>query len=221
MLTHQRWRTSSSSRTTLAASSGWVFPRFKLNSVGPAVFSTSSPPLFTLLQQAEVPEDSDDDDPDEVFGLTTMLNLTERKVTPLASITDSLWWNYSFQSPKLCLCCFQGVHCVEEVKELILNQCEKNSTHSMTEQLEKILNDTSKPVGLLLSERFINVPPQIALPLHKHLQWVLFVHIYIYLYLLSFNTRLILTVWQQMWSINLFRRLQTNKTSLPLSAGMK
>lgn len=43
-----------------------------------------------MLQQAEVPEDSDDDgDPDEVFGLTTMVNLTERKVTPLAAITDS------------------------------------------------------------------------------------------------------------------------------------
>lgn len=33
------------------------------------------------FQQAEVPEDSDDDDPDEVFGFITMLNLTERKVT--------------------------------------------------------------------------------------------------------------------------------------------
>ncbi|TNN03433.1 protein BCCIP homolog [Takifugu flavidus] len=99
--------------------------------------------IGSVVRQAEVPEDSDDDgEPDEVFGLTTMLNLTERK----------------------------GVKCVEEVKELILNQCEKNSTHSMMEQLEKVLNDTSKPVGLLLSERFINVPPQIALPLHKHLQ---------------------------------------------------
>lgn len=38
-----------------------------------------------MLQQAEVPEDSDDDgDPDEVFGLTTMLNLTERKVNGIS-----------------------------------------------------------------------------------------------------------------------------------------
>lgn len=131
----------------------------------------------SLLQQAEVPEDSDDDDPDEVFGLTTMLNLTERKVTPLAYITNSLWLLFILVL-KLSVCCCQGVHCVEEVKELILNQCEKNSTHSVTEQLEKILNDASKPVGLLLSERFINVPPQIALPLHKHLQLVLLVRIY-------------------------------------------
>uniref|UniRef100_A0A672FH78 Protein BCCIP homolog n=1 Tax=Salarias fasciatus TaxID=181472 RepID=A0A672FH78_SALFA len=98
----------------------------------------------SVIKQAEVPEDSDDDDPDEVFGFITMLNLTERKVT--------------------------GVQCVEEVKELIVDQCEKNAGHSVTEQLEQILSDTSKPVGLLLSERFINVPPQIALPLHKQLQ---------------------------------------------------
>ncbi|KAM6897879.1 protein BCCIP homolog [Xenentodon cancila] len=96
----------------------------------------------SVIKQAEVPEDSDDDDPDEVFGFITMLNLTERK----------------------------GVPCVEEIKELIVDQCEKNAAHSLTEQLEKIFSDTSKPVGLLLSERFINVPPQIALPLHKQLQ---------------------------------------------------
>ncbi|KAM9426255.1 protein BCCIP homolog isoform 2-T2 [Pholidichthys leucotaenia] len=96
----------------------------------------------SVIRQAEVPEDSDDEDPDEVFGFITVLNLTERK----------------------------GVQCVEEVKELILDQCEKSAAHSVTEQLEQILNDTSKPVGLLLSERFINVPPQIALPLHKQLQ---------------------------------------------------
>uniref|UniRef100_A0A1A8Q831 Protein BCCIP homolog n=1 Tax=Nothobranchius rachovii TaxID=451742 RepID=A0A1A8Q831_9TELE len=96
----------------------------------------------SVIKQAEVPEDSDDDDPDEVFGFIAMLNLTERK----------------------------GVRCVEDIKELILDQCEKNASHSVTEQLEQILNDTSKPVGLLLSERFINVPPQIALPLHTQLQ---------------------------------------------------
>ncbi|XP_013862499.1 protein BCCIP homolog [Austrofundulus limnaeus] len=99
--------------------------------------------IGSVIKQAEVPEDSDDDeDPDEVFGFITMLNLTERK----------------------------GVQCVEEVKELIVDQCEKNAPHSVTEQLQQILNDTTKPVGLLLSERFINVPPQIALPLHKQLQ---------------------------------------------------
>uniref|UniRef100_A0A6Q2WZ24 Protein BCCIP homolog n=2 Tax=Esox lucius TaxID=8010 RepID=A0A6Q2WZ24_ESOLU len=100
--------------------------------------------IGSVIRQAEVPEDSDDEgDPaDEVFGFISMLNLTERK----------------------------GVQCVKEVKDLILGQCEKSCPHSVTDELEKVLDDTSKPVGLLLSERFINVPPQIALPLHKQLQ---------------------------------------------------
>ncbi|XP_056285348.1 protein BCCIP homolog [Pseudoliparis swirei] len=97
--------------------------------------------IGSVIKQAEVPEDSDDEDPDEVFGFITLLNLTERK----------------------------DVQCVEELKELILDQCEKCSTPSMTEELEQIFNDADKPVGLLLTERFINVPPQIALPLHKQL----------------------------------------------------
>ncbi|XP_006630473.1 protein BCCIP homolog [Lepisosteus oculatus] len=99
--------------------------------------------IGSVIRQGEVPEDSDDDDdPDEVFGFISLLNLTERKDTP----------------------------CVEQIKELILSQCEKVVPQGVAEQLEKIMSDTSKPVGLLLSERFINVPPQIALPLHKQLQ---------------------------------------------------
>ncbi|XP_072312530.1 protein BCCIP homolog [Eucyclogobius newberryi] len=98
--------------------------------------------IGSVVRQAEVPEDSDDDDPDEVFGFISMINLTERK----------------------------GVQCVEELKELLLEQCQKSSGDAECERLEKILSDPSRSVGLLLSERFINVPPQIALPLHKQLQ---------------------------------------------------
>ena len=36
--------------------------------------------LHFSCKQAEVPEDSDEDDPDEVFGFISLLNLTERKV---------------------------------------------------------------------------------------------------------------------------------------------
>uniref|UniRef100_A0A2K5CJW0 BRCA2 and CDKN1A-interacting protein n=1 Tax=Aotus nancymaae TaxID=37293 RepID=A0A2K5CJW0_AOTNA len=51
----------------------------------------------------------------------------------------------------------KGTQCAEQIKELILTFCEKNCEKSM-------------PVGLLLSERFINVPPQIALPMYQQLQ---------------------------------------------------
>ncbi|KAG2463312.1 BCCIP protein, partial [Polypterus senegalus] len=98
--------------------------------------------IGSVIRQAEVPEDSDDEDADEVYGFISLLNLTERK----------------------------GTQCVEQIKEALLSQCEKNCKENIYEQLNRILSDTSKPVGLLLSERFINVPPQIALPMHKQLQ---------------------------------------------------
>ncbi|XP_057590163.1 BRCA2 and CDKN1A-interacting protein isoform X2 [Hippopotamus amphibius kiboko] len=64
----------------------------------------------------------------------------------------------------------KGTPCAEQIKELVLRLCEKNCEKSMVEQLDKLFNDTTRPVGFLLSERFINVPPQIALPMHQQLQ---------------------------------------------------
>ena len=81
-------------------------------------------------------------DEDEIFGFISLLNLTERKGTP----------------------------CAEQIKELILGLCEKNCEKRTVEELDRLFNDTSRPVGFLLSERFINVPPQIALPMHQQLQ---------------------------------------------------
>ncbi|KAM4034365.1 BRCA2 and CDKN1A-interacting protein [Anomaloglossus baeobatrachus] len=102
--------------------------------------------IGSVIKQAESLEENDDDDDEEeedhVFGFISLLNLTERK----------------------------GVPCAEQIKELILSHCEKICDQITVQQLEKIFNDNSKPVGLLLSERFINVPAQIALPMHQQLQ---------------------------------------------------
>ncbi|NXO38342.1 BCCIP protein, partial [Locustella ochotensis] len=101
--------------------------------------------IGSIIKQAEVQEDSsddDEDDDDEVFGFISCLNLTERK----------------------------GTQCAEQIKELLLRRCEQSCEQRVLEQLSKLLNDSSKPVGLILSERFINVPPQIALPMHQQLQ---------------------------------------------------
>ncbi|XP_032081515.1 BRCA2 and CDKN1A-interacting protein [Thamnophis elegans] len=98
--------------------------------------------IGSVIKQTEVTEESDDEDNDEVFGFISLLNLTERK----------------------------GTECAEQIKELVLSQCEKNCEQNVVEQLDKLLSDTTKPVGFLLSERFINVPPQIALPMHQQLQ---------------------------------------------------
>ncbi|KAM4896967.1 BRCA2 and CDKN1A-interacting protein isoform 2-T2 [Sylvia borin] len=64
----------------------------------------------------------------------------------------------------------KGTQCAEQIKELLLSRCEQSCEQRVLEQLSKLLNDSTKPVGLILSERFINVPPQIALPMHQQLQ---------------------------------------------------
>uniref|UniRef100_A0A8C6BTS7 BRCA2 and CDKN1A-interacting protein n=1 Tax=Monodon monoceros TaxID=40151 RepID=A0A8C6BTS7_MONMO len=99
--------------------------------------------IGSVIKQTDVSEDSDDDvDEDGIFGFISLLNLTERKGTPFA----------------------------EQIKEFILRLCEKNCEKSTVEQLDKLFNDATRPVGFLLSERFINVPAQIALPMHQQLQ---------------------------------------------------
>ncbi|XP_048406800.1 protein BCCIP homolog isoform X1 [Stegostoma tigrinum] len=96
----------------------------------------------SVIRQAEILDGSnEEDDEDDIFGFITAINLTERK----------------------------GMEPVEQIKELVLSQCETHH-QGTAEQLDKILNDNSKPVSFLISERFINVPPQISLPLHKQLQ---------------------------------------------------
>lgn len=99
--------------------------------------------IGSVIKQTDASEDSDDDmDEDEIFGFISLLNLTERK----------------------------GTQCAEQIKELTLSGCAKSCEKSVVEQLDKLFNDPARPVGLLLSERFINVPAQIALPMHRQLQ---------------------------------------------------
>ncbi|XP_006879930.1 PREDICTED: BRCA2 and CDKN1A-interacting protein [Elephantulus edwardii] len=101
--------------------------------------------IGSVIKQTDVSEDSGDEvdvDEDEIFGFISLFNLTERK----------------------------GTQCAEQIKELILHCCEQNAEKSVVERLDRVLGDTSRPVGLLLSERFLNVPPQIALPMHQQLQ---------------------------------------------------
>ncbi|XP_045047552.2 BRCA2 and CDKN1A-interacting protein isoform X3 [Desmodus rotundus] len=64
----------------------------------------------------------------------------------------------------------KGTQCAEQIKELVLSRCQQNCEKSVVDQLGELLSDAAKPVGLLLSERFINVPPQVALPMHQQLQ---------------------------------------------------
>lgn len=71
---------------------------------------------------------------------------------------------------KICVCVEQGVECLEKLKDMIIEQCVNSSSLDVQERFEQLLSGNGPSVGLLLSERFVNVPPQIALPMHKQLQ---------------------------------------------------
>lgn len=73
------------------------------------------------------------------------------------------WWQFV-------LCVEQGVECLEKLKDMIMEQCVNSSSPDVQERFEQLLSGNGHSVGLLLSERFVNVPPQIALPMHKQLQ---------------------------------------------------
>jgi len=67
------------------------------------------------------------------------------------------------------LCDNQSKSCIENVNAYLSSKCEQ---HYKTEpsRMSKILSDPSKQIGLLINERFINIPPQITLPSFESLK---------------------------------------------------
>ena len=64
----------------------------------------------------------------------------------------------------------QDSACVQQLKEMLLSQC-KSYAAFVLPTLNSIL---SEPVGLLINERLVNIPSEIAPPLLNSLVWVLF-----------------------------------------------
>lgn len=61
---------------------------------------------------------------------------------------------------------FQDMECVKQVRSLLVSQCQKCGGDG---RFSKVLNDGDHHVGLLVSERYINIPPQISVPMFESL----------------------------------------------------
>lgn len=85
--------------------------------------------------------DDEDDDPNVVFGVTTVINLTSRKESEF----------------------------VKNVKSMILDRAEKLSTDATLKLLRDILTNDERTTGFLINERYINIPPQISVPMLENL----------------------------------------------------
>lgn len=98
----------------------------------------------SVVKQSEVDvesEDDDDDNTNDVFGITTVINLTEK----------------------------QNVECVQQLRQLLRELCQEHGSDQSNVLVNSLLADDSRPVGLLLNERFINIPAQISVPLLESL----------------------------------------------------
>ncbi|GIX90287.1 protein BCCIP homolog [Caerostris darwini] len=88
-------------------------------------------------------DDDNDTDLDVNFGVFSVVNLTEKN----------------------------NLNCVKDIKTYLLSHCKKMSSDENFQTLQRILEDQKKHVGLIISERMINIPPKIAVPLYSGLSY--------------------------------------------------
>ncbi|KAJ8317435.1 hypothetical protein KUTeg_005339 [Tegillarca granosa] len=91
--------------------------------------------IGSVVKQSYIPEDDSDDDDmvdeDPVFGLTSVLNITDRK----------------------------DLNCVGHIKTMLIEKC-KCVAPEISQKFSQLINSPDYQLGLLLNERFINIPPQ-------------------------------------------------------------
>lgn len=96
------------------------------------------------MTQCEDDEDEDEDDEmtdsNVVFGITTAINLNKPEVG-----------------------------CINQLRNLVTQKAKESAPIPGYEQFKNIFENTSNVVGFLLNERYVNIPPQIAVPLMESL----------------------------------------------------
>lgn len=83
---------------------------------------------------------SDDEDPNLVFGVTTVVGLDKS----------------------------MGIECIDQINNFLLEKGKKNAKDHVVKAFIDALEN--EHVGLLINERFVNIPAQISLPLFESLE---------------------------------------------------
>lgn len=102
--------------------------------------------IGSVVKQSTADEDMDDDDDEsdvnDVFGITTVINITNKK----------------------------HIECVQQLRSLLSELAEEHADDRIKAFVNKILTDDTQNVGLIINERFVNIPPQISVPLLQGLR---------------------------------------------------
>merc|ERR1711942_193161 len=110
----------------------------------------------SVIKQAPYDGEEEDDDDmerdavDEVFGISTVINLTQR-LTNEAKMSE-------------------GDKAIKQMVDLLVEKSDKNGGPVQTKTLQAFLSNKEKHTGWLLNERFVNIPAQISLPLYDSLR---------------------------------------------------
>lgn len=105
--------------------------------------------VVTQCEDDGADANADDDDEDDameeantVFGITTALNLTQKA----------------------------DLGCVQALRKHLLERAERHAAGAALDTVRSVLGSAAeKTVGFLLNERFVNIPPQISVPLLENL----------------------------------------------------
>lgn len=91
--------------------------------------------------QDDAASDDEDDDINDVFGITTVINISNR----------------------------QNIQCIQQLRDLLKQMANDHATDATNAMVKNVLENDSAPLGLLINERFVNIPAQISIPLLENL----------------------------------------------------
>lgn len=101
--------------------------------------------IGSVIKQGDIPEECSDEDEDDdiVFGVVSIINLTEKKENP----------------------------CVQQIWALLQDWCKRSGSKQSANILKNLFEnaESSHQVGLILNERMVNIPSDIAAPLFENL----------------------------------------------------
>lgn len=97
----------------------------------------------SVVKQSDEIDESDDDDDDvnDVFGITTVINVSDK----------------------------QNVVCIQQLRDLLKQLADEHATDTANAMIKNVLENDAAQLGLLINERFVNIPAKISVPLFENL----------------------------------------------------
>ncbi|XP_012229468.1 protein BCCIP homolog [Linepithema humile] len=94
-----------------------------------------------VKQSDDVDESDDDDDVNDVFGITTVINVSDK----------------------------QNLPCIQQLRDLLKQLADEHATDAVNTMIKSVLENDASQLGLLINERFVNIPAKISVPLLENL----------------------------------------------------